>query len=70
MLKTLLPMERAWVPSLAGELRPHIPHGMAKNKQAKEITKKEMDSTGQQSHQTARGRTSTLGGYCSLDYLC
>ena len=29
-----------------------------------------MDSTGQQSHQTARGRTSELGGYCSLDYPC
>jgi len=33
VVKTLLPLQGAWVQSLVQELRSCVPHGMAKNKQ-------------------------------------
>ena len=33
MVKTVLPMQRTWVPSLVGELRSHLLHGLTEKKQ-------------------------------------
>lgn len=39
VVESLLPMQRAWVPFLIGELRPHMAHGVAKKKKKKKSQK-------------------------------
>ena len=35
MVKTVLPMQKIWVPSLAGELRSHLLHDLTEKKKTK-----------------------------------
>ena len=35
MVKTALPLQGAWVQTLVGELKPHVPHSVAKKKKKK-----------------------------------
>ena len=41
VVKILLPLQGAWVPTLVQELRFHKPHGLAKNKNVEGETKSE-----------------------------